>query len=625
MKPSQRLRLEILEERCMLSSSDFRTIDGSNNNLSNPSWGKVNINFLRLSPSDYTDGSSLPAGADRPSARDISNIVGDQGGKNLTNNRNLSAYVYVFGQFLDHDTDLITPATYINGNPCCPFPIPVPTGDPWFDPQGTGTKKISFFRSKWDPYTGYSPSNPRQQPNEITAWIDGSVIYGSDPTRAAALRTFQGGKLKTSAGDLLPYNTLGLPNQNEGPFPDSSMFLAGDIRANENIQLTAMHTLFVREHNWWATQIAYSHPLLNDETIYQLARQIVGAELQVITYKEFLPALLGKDAIPAYTGYKDNVNGSISQEFATAAFRFGHTTLNSTVSRLNNDGSVISGGNLDLKDTFFNPTLLNPNLPNAEGDIDPLLKGASAQLAQEIDTFLIDAVRNFLFGPPGAGGFDLDALNIQRGRDHGLTDYNTMREYFGLPRVTTFAQITSNVTVQQELQQLYGTVDNIDVYVGGLAEDHKPGSSVGPLFYNILVNQFTRLRDGDRYWYTRQFSGTQLYHLEQTTLAKIIKRNTGLTNLQPNVFFARRGGAGSPIPPSPIRSATVASMGTDVPVANPTIVTLHGTIESAATVSAVATSESDIHGNVSVSTPQRALKRTQTVDLSIADPIPPVL
>jgi hypothetical protein len=558
------LRLEPLEERCLLAG-DFRTIDGSNNNVAHPSWGQTYTDFLRLSPAAYSDGSSAPAGANRPSARVVSNVIADQGDTNTPNDRGLSGMIYVFGQFLDHDTDLIEPATYENGQYCCPFPIPVPKGDPYFDPNGTGTQQIDFYRSKWDPYTGYSQSNPRQQPNEITAWIDASMVYGSDPTRAAALRTFSGGRLKTSAGNLLPFNTLGLPNQNDGPLPDDSMFLAGDIRANENIQLTAMQTLFVREHNWWADQIHYTHQLLSDETVYQLARQIVGAEIQVITYKEFLPALLGPGALPAYTGYKPAVNGSISNEFATSAFRFGHSTLNNVVPRLDNNGKVIPEGNLDLTNAFFNPTLLDPSLPNHEGDIDPLLKGAATIQAQEIDTLVVGDVRNFLFGPPGSGGFDLDALNIQRGRDHGLADYNTMRQYFGLSKVTSFAQITSNVAVQQELQSLYGTVDNIDAYVGGLAEDHVAGGSVGPLFRAILVDQFTRLRDGDRYWYQNVFTGTQLYYLENDSLAQIIRRNTSITKLQPNVFFTRRlpSGPGATGGPPPVAGLS------DVPLAPP--------------------------------------------------------
>src|SRR4029077_6486416 len=136
---------------------------------------------------------------------------------------------------------------------------------------------------------------------------------------------------------------------------------------------------------------------------------------------------------------------------------------------------------------------------------------------------------NFLFGPPGAGGSDLIARDIQRGRDHGLTDYNSMRAAYGLPRVTSFAQITSNVQVQQKLQQLYGSVNNIDAFVGALAEDHAPGADVGPLTKAVLVDQFTRLRDGDRFFYLNQFSGTQLSNLvANTSLTKIIERNTGV-------------------------------------------------------------------------------------------------
>ena len=90
------------------------------------------------------------------------------------------------------------------------------------------------------------------------------------------------------------------------------MFLAGDVRANEQVGLLAFHTLFVREHNRLADKIVkkYKRALPSgtserDEHIYQLARKIVGAELQAITYNEFLPALLGPMApsMVKYTGY----------------------------------------------------------------------------------------------------------------------------------------------------------------------------------------------------------------------------------------------------------------------------------------------------------------------------------
>src|SRR5207247_1722010 len=141
--------------------------------------------------------------------------------------------------------------------------------------------------------------------------------------------------------------------------------------------------------------------------------------------------------------------------------------------------------------------------------------------AEEVDTKVVDSLRNFLFGPPGAGGLDLASLNIQRGRDHGLADYNTARAAYGLPRVRTFAQITSDPALQKALQQLYGDVNHIDLWVGGLAEDHLPGASMGPTFARIIGDQFARVRDGDRFWFERTFTGRQLEDLEHTTLADV--------------------------------------------------------------------------------------------------------
>jgi len=162
--------------------------------------------------------------------------------------------------------------------------------------------------------------NPRQQTNQITSYLDGSVIYGSDATRAAALRTFQGGALKTSTGNLPPLNTAGLPNANDAHlFPDAELFLAGDVRANENVELSAIQALFVREHNQIAAAIAAANHSLSDEQIFQMARRIVAGELQVITYNEFLPALLGSNSLRPYSGYDPNVNAGIANEFSTAA------------------------------------------------------------------------------------------------------------------------------------------------------------------------------------------------------------------------------------------------------------------------------------------------------------------
>ena len=373
--------------------------------------------------------------------------------------------------------------------------------------------------------------NPRQQINEISAFLDGSVIYGTDAVRAAALRSFTGGLLKTSEGNLPPLNTDGLANANDAHLvPDAELFLNGDVRSNENVELSAIHALFVREHNLLAKAVSANNPSLNDEQVFQQVRRLVVAELQVITYREFLPALLGPVALRPYRGYNPQVNPGIATEFSTAAYRNGHTLINDDVELLDNDAQEVAEP-LELADAFFNPSVLKAFGPG------PLLKYLATDNAQEVDTRLVAGLRNFLFGPPGAGGFDLASLNIQRGRDHGLADYNGTRAAYGLPRVSTFAQITKDVNVQAKLASLYGNVDSIDLWVAGLCEDHVPGSSVGPTFQRIIADQFERIRDGDSNWYALKFSGPQLMEIERTRLSGIIRRNTEITKIQDNVFF----------------------------------------------------------------------------------------
>jgi peroxidase len=498
---------------------EFRSYDGTGNNQFHDHWGNANQPLARLSAEAYEDGVHAPSGADRPSARHISNLCVAQS-QSMPNSTGLTDLFWQWGQFLDHDIDL-TPVF----DPPVPFDIPVPTGDTFFDPMSTGTQTIPLDRSFTEMFDGVA-----QQINEITSYIDGSNVYGSDHTRAEALRTMDGtGRLKTSAGDLLPFNTDGIPN---APSTAPTFFVAGDVRSNEQAYLTAMHTLWVREHNYHAGRLRQKHPMWDGDTVYEMARMIVAAELQVITYEEFVPLLIGEDAMPRYRGYRRDVKVDITNEFATAAFRVGHTLLSSQLLRLDANLAEIPEGHLALADAFFNPMLIS------DVGIEPFIRGQRFQLAQEVDPFIVDDVRNFLFGPPGAGGFDLASLNIQRGRDHGLPDYNTVRVALGLGAVADFSEISSDSDIVNNLAAAYANVNQIDLWVGGLSEDHVPGAVVGETFREILRRQFIALRDGDRFWYENYLPAPYIWEVEDVTLADVIRRNTSIGDeLGENVFL----------------------------------------------------------------------------------------
>ncbi|MEZ6014775.1 MAG: peroxidase family protein [Planctomycetota bacterium] len=522
-----------------------RSIDGSGNHPLEAARGAALTPIVRVTSAAYADGVGAPAGARRASARIISNEL-CAAPASIPNARGVSDLFWQWGQFLDHDlTETPVDATGES------LPIQVPAGDPYFDPYATGAATIPFTRSYVERVDGR-----REQLNAITAWIDGSQIYGSDGARARALRTLDGtGMLRSSAGDLLPFNTEGFANAPSSAL--ASYFLAGDVRANEQVGLTALHTLFLREHNYWARRIAAEdaewrdraglggrghggrahgggrelssadlmaqrHPALTDDDLYELARAIVSAELQVITYREWLPLLLGPGALAPESVYRPELDASISNEFATAAFRIGHSMLSSSLLRLDARGAVIPEGNLSLADAFFSPQEVQLT------GIDPVLRGLASQRAQELDVYIIDDVRNFLFGAPGAGGLDLPALNIQRGRDHGLPSLAQARRDLGLPAPLTFAEVSSDPLVVDRLARSARSPEELDLWVGGLAEDHVEGALVGETFHALLVRQFTALRDGDRLWYTRQLPQRLVELVEGECLARVIRRNTGI-------------------------------------------------------------------------------------------------
>ncbi len=480
-------RIRNLRRKCRTAAlSQFRTQSGYCNNLAKPLQGAADDTFLRLA----NPPRPLRQGLAAPNPRLISNIVNDEATP-IPNDRGMSELVTFFGQFLDHTV------TFIATNENKPLPIRVPRNDPVFKES----QIIPFFRTE----------SRRGDPiNELSSYIDAAAIYAVDEDDALALRTMKNGRLKLP-GNLLPKGKDG-------------QFLAGDERVNENGNLIAMHTLWAREHNRVAAEVERAFPAFNDEQTYQLARHIVAAEFQAVVYFEFLPALTGRP-LPAYKKYNPDLKAVISNRFSTAAFRVGHTLLNSTVNSIDAKG-VLS--KRMLRDSFFNPKAF------VEDTIEGLFRGMMRGFAAEVDCGITGEVRNFLIDAPESDEqLDLPALNVQRGRDHRLPVCNVVRKSVGLAPFTSFNQISKNVNVRRKLSKAYkGKIQDVDTWQCGVCEDHAPGSSLGPLFDRIVRGELRRLRDGDRFY----FETPEYFKPPQISKIPTIRRLVGPKKIVGNIF-----------------------------------------------------------------------------------------
>ncbi|XP_060824989.1 uncharacterized protein LOC132911950 isoform X1 [Bombus pascuorum] len=530
-------------------SSKYRTFDGSCNRPMQ--WGASMTPFRRVLAPNYADGVEAPrratTGAELPSAREVSLKVHKP---SPSSNPHFTVMLAVYGQFLDHDITATAISQGINGTSisCCPpsvghpecFPVPVSSGDPVFDVAGRTC--MDFVRSAPAPQCKLGP---RQQLNQVTAFIDGSAIYGSDQDTARKLREFSGGRLKMQ---LTPDNRTLLPpsmNPNDGCNRETEKlrgrycFAAGDARANENLHLTTMHLLWARQHNRIAEQLTKINPSWNDETLYEESRRIVGAQLQHITYQEFIPIILGeqetnlRDLKPLRSGYRQwtvndsNINPSIANSFAAAAFRFAHTLLPGLMKMTDEQEGTSSY--VELHRMLFNPYSLY-----AEGGVKSSVTSATRNMIQMTSTHVTSQLTNHLFEDPIANvtvpcGLDLVSLNIQRGRDHGLPGYAKWREYCGLGKLKTFSDLEGHLDPQalQEISSLYESIYDIDLYTGALAELPRAGGIVGPTFTCLIADQFVRLQRGDRFWYEmpgqpHSFTEDQLTELRKTSLARLI-------------------------------------------------------------------------------------------------------
>ncbi|XP_065339548.1 heme peroxidase 2-like [Cloeon dipterum] len=529
-------------------TSPFRTFSGVCNNLARPNLGRSLTPYTRLLPAAYQDRVSVPrvtgiSGRPLPSPRIISTLV-HRDVSHLSSR--FSLMLMQFGQFLDHDISF-TPnhRSFSASIPDCAscdssrhpecMPIPVPINDPFHPPPNNGRPKcFAFIRS----LPGQLNFGPREQVNQNSAFIDASQVYGEHICRTTSLRA-PGGRMNATffppmgpnsrARELLPQVTSNCRG---------TCFAAGDGRASEQPGLTIMHTIFMREHNRLADALHQINPRWSEETVFHQARKIVAAQVQHIAFSEFLPRILGPDNVAKnnlgllsdgyYNGYNASCDPRVYNEFVAAAFRFGHSLVRPHLPRVGARWEPLTPPLLLRENFFDSSSLMNPRM------MDELIRGLLASPTEDADRFISGEVTNHLFEARRNpfSGLDIAALNIQRGRDHGLQSYNEYRAMCGLKKAIVWDDLLGEMTVEaaETLRGVYGNVDDVDLYPGGASESALPGALVGPTFSCIIAMQFRKFRDCDRFWYetgsqVERFSPAQLAELRKTSLSKIICNN----------------------------------------------------------------------------------------------------
>uniref|UniRef100_A0A8C8EPN0 NAD(P)H oxidase (H2O2-forming) n=1 Tax=Oncorhynchus tshawytscha TaxID=74940 RepID=A0A8C8EPN0_ONCTS len=534
---------------------EVQRYDGWYNNLAYHSRGAVGSPLVRLLPARYSDGVLQPLQEPQlPNPRRVSDVTA-RGPSGLPSAHNQTVLSVFFGYHVVFEIQDSRP-------PGCPpefMHIPVPKGDPVFDPNRTGRVLLPFQRGPWEKHSSQSPNNPRTQVNLVTAWLDGSSIYGPSSSWSDALRSFSGGLLasgeqwdmpKRRGGSNLMWSAADPSTGQHGP---EGLYAIQNIGIEKaNVFTMAEGIVWFRYHNYIASQLREKHPSWSDEDLFQSARKAVVATFQNIAFYEWLPGFLGKRQC-----YQKFVDPGISPEFQAAAIRFASTMAPPGVFMrnrtchfqkvVNGDGSTSPA--IRLCNSFWNRQ--NPNLKSGQ-DIDRLIMGMTSQIAEREDNVIVEDLRDYMYGPLRFSRSDLVALTVQRGRDFGLPSYNQVREGLGLVPVERWGDInpqlnTTNPQVLSELitQYLYhGDISKLELFPGGLLESV---DGPGQVFSSIILDQFNRIRNGDRFWFENTqnglFTAEELQAIRNTTFHDVITAVTGAEaeDIQRRVFFWKDG------------------------------------------------------------------------------------
>jgi len=557
----------------------YRTLDGSCNNIANPWWGKAGMPFKRWMPADYSDQFKLNEPRKALDGNDLPNprILACALNGDFHDIEPFITHMFMqWGQFVNHDITSLSITreddpdksickTCTKTHKCLPIMIS----------SNTTCNCISTMRHECIEFTRSSASfgdptcqlGQREQLNMQTSFLDGSHIYGITLEENNNLRDRKNGKRgmmrvqslsNNPRHDLLPQSSKDRPSDCLDFTNTTKCFIGGDDRVNQNPPLMCMHTLFVREHNRIATILGNLNPLWGDETIFQETRRIIIAQIQHISYNEYLPILLGPNLMKLFSLtpskdaekisiYDPKFDPRISNEYSAAAGRFGHSMIRTEYSRVNSEYKSAGSTSFLLRNSYFRANQL---YDDKAGGLESIVRGLLKDPLMKIDRWFSTELTQHLFETKDKFNrpfhFDLVAININRGRDHGIRGYTKFREFCGLQSVKTWQDMKMFISneVVDIFTQFYSAVDDVDLFLGLLSEFKTEGSIVGPTLGCLLGLQFQGMKFGDRFWYeTNQLPGdftqNQLTELKKFSLSKLLCRNMNITpKVQPHSFLS---------------------------------------------------------------------------------------
>lgn len=562
------------------SDPDQRNVDGTGNSTifrNGVAAGSVLHTEVRVTSASYTspngeddgeeilgdddtsdDDSADPTPGTKPSPRAVSDGIMSQADNESFPNAALeNEFGSFFGQFITHDV------TEARGD-----------GNESLDLVGDA---FGFTRT---PDDDGNPNNQREQQTDVTSFLNLDLIYGRSEIKALLARGDDGKLIMGADGvlpnaqdivDNAPANILSLFNgdadrNNDGVFDAADVsgipfgpgafdgifpLLApgedvapADQRSNQTAQISTQHTIWMLNHNYHAEQLAAAG-VTDEDQIYNAARAITEAEWQWVIYNEYLPKVIGERNVREYSGYDPNTDPSVINEWAQVAFRFGHDQSNNTQVKMAESGFVTQ--TVTLASAFGNASDITLNGDPSEA-LAQWIRGELSAQTQEIDGRVVNGSRNFLFGGGPGGGvepFDLEVLDIARGRDHGVGNYNVLySELTGRNPYNSFQEFAAaNNLSQDRLNDLIATygangIDQMDSIIGVLLEDEVRDSQLGITGTTLIAMQFERLREGDKYYFENRMDAEQIAGIKQTTMADILARTTDIDYVYHDAFSA---------------------------------------------------------------------------------------